>query len=231
MDQLKEMVRAAEVSPMNKIATPEQVIIPTWVTDQESFRRWAWSEEFPERGQFSFLDGSLWVDLSMERTAHNQIKTIMGAVLALLVKREGLGRYFTDGMMLTNIDAGLSTEPDGMFVSRQCRASGKASFKGDSDMEVIGSPDMVLEVVSKTSVRKDTVTLREVYWKAKIGEYWLVNALTEPLQFEIFRRTSAKYVATRKQGGWIKSLAFGKSFKLTCSEGEDGASDFSLETR
>ena len=38
-------------------------------------------------------------------------------------------------------------------------------------VEVEGSPDMVLEVISDSSVRKDDVLLRQGYWDAGIGEY------------------------------------------------------------
>jgi hypothetical protein len=42
------------------------VHIPPWVTDHDSFRRWACSDDLPQRGQFFYLDGEFWVDLSME---------------------------------------------------------------------------------------------------------------------------------------------------------------------
>src|SRR5713226_1515290 len=57
------------------------VHIPSWVLDHDSFRRWAFSDDFPERGRFVFLAGRLWVDLSMETDFHNQIKTVITIVV------------------------------------------------------------------------------------------------------------------------------------------------------
>jgi Uma2 family endonuclease len=74
---------------------------------------------------------------------------------------------------------------------------------------------MVLEIVSEGSVRKDNVTLKQAYWEAGAREYWLVDARKEPLTFDVFRHTAKGYVGTRKQGGWLKSSVFGKSFRLT----------------
>jgi Uma2 family endonuclease len=63
----------------------------------------------------------------------------------------------------------------------------------------------LLEIVSAGSVEKDTQTLRELYWKAGIAEYWLVDARGERLAFDILRHAAKGYVATRKAAGWLKS--------------------------
>jgi len=39
-------------------------------------------------------------------------------------------------------------------------------LRGDDSIEILGSPEMTLEVISPTSVEKDTVHLRRLYWKA-----------------------------------------------------------------
>ena len=41
----------------------------------------------------------------------------------------------------------------------------------------------------KTSVPKDTVLLRELYWKAGVTEYWLVDVRDGNLSFEILQGT------------------------------------------
>src|SRR5436305_9435106 len=93
---------------------PDPVRIPKWVKDLASFRRWARSDDFPEHGRISYLGGDIWVDLSMEREAHNQAKSEITIVLGSLAKQAGTGRFYADGMRLTNADAELSSEPDGM---------------------------------------------------------------------------------------------------------------------
>src|SRR5262245_9829515 len=139
---------------MSDIVLDEDVQIPGWVVDLGSFRRWANSDTFPERGRFSHLGGKLWVDLSMENIAHNKAKTKIGSVLCLLVEKAGKGSFLGDGMLLTNVGAELSTEPDGMFYSDETVRAGRIREEhGAASVEVEGSPDMVLEVVSPRSVR------------------------------------------------------------------------------
>src|SRR5688572_1595542 len=91
--------------------------VPTWVQDLESFRRWTRSEEFPEQGNISYLGGLLWVDLSMERDAHNQIKSGVGATFRVVNSGGKLGRDYQDGMRLTHPEVGLSTQPDGLYFA------------------------------------------------------------------------------------------------------------------
>jgi Uma2 family endonuclease len=165
----------------------EAVHLPLWVTDLESFRRWMDSEESPEKATVCYLAGEVWVEMSK--------------------KQKRLGRYFSDGLFLTNIDADLSTKPDGTFASRATFDSGRVQLiEGAQEgfVELEGTPDMVLEVASSSSVSKDTEWLRDLSWQAGIAEYWPVDCRGERLEFEILRHTSRGYSASRKTGGWIK---------------------------
>ena len=214
----------------------DSVCIPDWVEDLTSFRRWAHSERFPEKVPICFLKGEVWVDMSKEQFfSHNQIKSEYGFVLTGLAKAAKSGRYIPDGMLLTNVEADLSCNPDGAFATYDCfRTDRIRLIEGAEDgcVELEGTPDMVLEVVSTSSVEKDTVILRDLYWQAGIQEYWLVDARGDRIMFDILRHTAKGYVATRKQaGGWVKSNVFGKSFRLTQELDEQGNPEYTLEVR
>jgi Uma2 family endonuclease len=90
---------------------------------------------------------------------------------------------------------------------------------------------MVLEVVSKSSVRKDTVELLDSYWRAGIPEYWLVDARTPAPRFDIFRHTSEKYVAVAAQDGWLASTVFGRMFQLNQQTDRLGHPLYALSAR
>lgn len=203
-----------------RVVIEENVAIPAEVVDLASYCRWATSEEFPQRGQFSYLRGTIWLDLTLEALyRHNQVKREFAEVLGGLVKSLATGRFFPDGMFLRNTNADLATEPDGMFVSYDALRSGRVQrIERDKPdfLELEGSPEMVLEVVSETSVQKDTVELRDLYWHAGILEYWLVDARAAEPRFDLLRHGRKGYVSTRKQaGGWLPSNVFGRSFQLT----------------
>jgi Uma2 family endonuclease len=221
---------------MNTFVLDAEVVrVPSWVVDLDSFRRWAQSDEFPETGRICYLHGEVWVDMSREQVfSHNQVKNEFNPVVGGLVKAGRLGRYFPDGLLLSNADADLSSTPDGTFVSRESlRRERVRLVEGVQEgfVELEGTPDMVLEVVSASSVEKDTVVLRDLYWQADIPEYWLVDARGERLAFDILRHTARGYVTTRRQEGWLKSAVFGKSFRLTRQMDALGHPEYTLAVR
>lgn len=105
-------------------------------------------------------------------------------------------------MLVTNEAADLSGNPDGVFVSHDSFHTGRVKLiegKEDGYVELEGSPNMVLEVVSDSSVEKDNELLMDLYWKAGIRKYWLVDARGERIEFQILHHTTRGYVATRRR--------------------------------
>ena len=92
--------------------------------------------------------------------------------------------------------------------------------------------DMVLEVVSDSSEKKDNQLLFEAYFEAGIPEYWLVDARGEEVEFHIHKLGTKRYSVIKKQlGGWSKSAVFGKSFRLTRSLDASNNPEFTLEVK
>jgi Uma2 family endonuclease len=166
--------------------------------------------------------------------SHNQVKTEFTVVLGGLVKTEGKGYLFSDDTLFSNPDADLSTEPDALFVSYDAVSSGRVRWvegAEESYVEVEGSPDMVLEIVSKTSMRKDTATLRELYGRAGVREYWLVDARGESPQFDVLRHTPEGYAAAESKEGWQRSEVFGREFRFIQQTNPLGHPQYTLEVR
>jgi hypothetical protein len=212
----------------------QQVSVPEWVVDLESFRRWVHGDDVPEHWRIWWLDRDVWMDMSKEQIfSHAVVKTEIGSVLHGLVKTAKLGLHVVDGLMISSFAGDYAGVPDGVFVSTSTLGSDRVRLIEGSRggyVELQGTPDMVLEVVSTSSLQKDTVVLRNRYWLAGIPEYWVVDARRDS-KFDILRSTSNGYVATRKQDGWIKSQVFGKSFRLTKATNALGHPEYTLEVR
>jgi Uma2 family endonuclease len=212
----------------------EQVSVPEWVRDLASFRRWADSDDFPETGRICWFGGEVWVDMSKEQIfTHVLVKTRITAVLSELVEAERMGLFLGDGALLSNVDADIAVVPDALFASTGALADRVRLIEGKDEgyVELEGSPDMVLEVVSRSSVQKDTRSLREAYWQAGVREYWLIDARPDLLTFDILRPTPKGYRATPKKDGWLRSAVFGKSFRLLRELNALGHPQFTLEVR
>jgi Uma2 family endonuclease len=202
----------------------------------DSFLRWRESEEVPEDARVWFFNGEVWVDLNVEELdSHLNVKGEITRVLGNLAKESKSGKVYPDGLLLTNREANLSGEPDMVFISNETLAAGRVKRRpgrGGGHVGLEGTPDMVLEVVSDGSEKKDNQTLFEAYFDAGIPEYWIVDARGEEVEFTIYRHAGKKYAATRAQaGGWVKSAVFGKSFRLVRGTDAGGNPEFTLEVR
>jgi Uma2 family endonuclease len=209
--------------------------IPDWVRDIHSFRRWTRQPGFPEKGNIWWLRGEVWADMSMEQIfTHLAIKGEFFRILANLVAELDGALMLPDGLLYTNEGAEISGNPDATFIAAETREAERVTLiegKEHGFVEVIGTPDMVMEVVSDSSVKKDTEILIEAYWKAGIAEYWLVDARETPTVFNIWRHTANGYAAIRKKDKWVKSAVFGKSFRLEEVTDRFGAPKYRLEVR
>ncbi len=172
--------------------------------------------------------------MSKEQCRHNQLKGEIASVLLRLARDEQRGRFFPDGYLLSHPDVGLSTNPDGMFVATagfQTKRVRLVAGAEEGHIELEGTPDMVLEIISHSSVEKDTVELRELYWQAGVREYWLVDGRQQRLAFHVLRRGARGYTAARKQGGWARSAVFQRAFRLLEQADPLGYPVFTLESR
>ena len=176
--------------------------IPVWVHDLSSFRRWIDLDELPEKLPVHFLNGEVWMDFSMEEFfSHNRMKTALGITLAAFIEGNDFGTYVSDGMRYTSESVGFSTEPDAFYISHETLERGDVEFRAGSRgkaTELVGTPDLVIEVVSPSTVEKDVDWLMENYFDAGIPEYWLIDARESTIQFDVFKPSTKSYTATKK---------------------------------
>lgn len=194
--------------------------VPTSATTLDGFRDWVTADEYPNRGRVSFLGQEIVIDMSPEELeTHNKVKTAVCTRLALLNDELDLGEFYSDRTLVTNTDVGLSTEPDGVFVRYETSEAGGIRLLSRQDeegryMEMAGTPDWVLEVVSRYSVREDTARLRDLYYRAGVPEYWLINARGADILFQILTQRRGDYAVVRPRSGWLRSRVFPASFRL-----------------
>lgn len=211
------------------------ISVPLDVVDLPTFRQWAHSDEFPEQASICFFRGEVWIDMSKEQIfSHNQVKNEIAFAITALSKRSKRGRYYPDGILLTHPGADLSCQPDGVFILKESMEAGRVRFiEGAQDgfVELEGSPDLVVEIVSRSSIEKDTEILLDLYWLAEIREYWLVDARGPKPRFTLYQRGVKGFVASKKQDGWLHSRVLEQFVRLIRGQDERGDPEYSLEMR
>jgi Uma2 family endonuclease len=204
------------------IILDEGVEIPDGIRTLADFRRWAYSDDFPESGRIDYVKGRIEIDMAPEAMfSHSRPKIELVVVIGQLVKQLGVGEIFSDRMRISSISGDVSAEPDLIFVSDDSIESGrvklipKATQEEEDFIEIEGPPDLVVEVVSDSSVTKDTKRLPKAYYDAGVPEYWLVDARRENLIFRIHRRGPTGFVARRPdREGYQRSAVLGRRFRL-----------------
>lgn len=220
------------------ISFQEQIEIP-FFPSLAKFREWATSDDFPEKVRIDYIAGHIEVDMSPEDLfTHGNLKTRMIVVLGALVHDADLGEIFSDCTRLSSPEADLSSEPDIVVVFHESLETGrvrlvpKASGEPDRYIELEGAPDLVVEIVSDSSVTKDTQRLPQAYWRAGIREFWLADARGNELVFRICRPGPDGYEsAPSDPEGFQHSAVFNTWFRLTRRRHRAGRWRYSLDHR
>ncbi|HYU32956.1 MAG TPA: Uma2 family endonuclease [Thermoanaerobaculia bacterium] len=216
----------------------DDLSIPADVSDLDRFRRWTRDETFPERGRIDYLAGTVEVDLSPEDLyTHGVVKTTITARLYPLIVDSGRGSLFSDSTRIVSPAAELSAEPDVVVVLweslRQGRIREIPSAKAEEDrfIELEGTPDLIVEIVSDSSERKDLERLPRLYAAAGVPELWLADCRTD-LAFEIHTLGRAGYEQQPADPeGWSRSPLLDRSVRLVRRRNELSRWVYDLESR
>jgi Uma2 family endonuclease len=225
---------------MSSLATSvifeEQIEVPLTVRSLVDFRRWAVSEKFPEKGRVDFISGRIEVDMSPEDIyCHGTLKSELAGLLQQRVKREKLGLLLIDSTRISSPAANLSCEPDILFISRESLDSGrarripKATGQPGRYVEIEGAADLVVEIVSDTSVSKDTRRLPSAYFQAGVREFWLADARGEKPIFIIHSPGLNGFEPVLPDAdGFQPSAVLGCRYRLDAARDGDGNWEFDL---
>jgi Uma2 family endonuclease len=112
---------------------------------------------------------------------HQDIVTFLAAILREFVSILNLGEVVVAPFEVKLWPDGPSREPDLFFFSEKNRE--KKTRK-----RFVGGPDLVVEVVSADSVRRDRVDKFQEYEQAGVREYWLIDPRPNRQQADFYDR-------------------------------------------
>ena len=116
--------------------------------------------------RYEIIDGELFVTPS-PRSLHQIVISNLHLELGRFVKDREMGR-----VLVAPLDVVLSrfdiVEPDLLFVS-------KSRSSTVTETNVQGAPDLVVEVLSRTSAEIDRTTKLKLYARSGVEEYWIID--------------------------------------------------------
>jgi Uma2 family endonuclease len=137
--------------------------------------------EFPEDGKRHELIEGDHVVTPAPNIRHQNLVGELYARLRAFVKDRDLGH-----VLMAPTDVLLSehevVQPDLLFVARE-------HLERIGEAYVDGPPDLVVEIVSETTRRRDEVAKRHLYERRGVEEYWVVDPVVDAIK--VHRRTAS----------------------------------------
>ena len=206
----------------------------------DAFRVWKLSRDCPRWGKFEWIGGRVRLEVEPELiVSHNGPRNAVARTLGNLVSEEDRGLCFSSRTPVASPDDAhpVLCEPDFVFLSHEAILEGRVMLTPkvgrDGDFtEIVGPPDVVVEVRSDSSTRKNTVDLPADLFALGVTEYWLADARVDPPALAIHVRGGDPFEPVAAgEDGFVASIVVGRSFRLETSIGRSGLRQTRLRER
>ncbi|MBM2838581.1 MAG: hypothetical protein HW415_1206 [Deltaproteobacteria bacterium] len=130
-------------------------------------------------------------------TAHQRISRKIERIIDDFVTKNDLGEVFdapTDVVLAEDV----VVQPDILFISKE-----RAGIIGEK--AVMGAPDMVVEILSPSSIYSDTVRKKGFYQRYGVREYWLVFPEEKAIEVLTLEGDLYKELDSAKDEGKVRS--------------------------
>jgi Uma2 family endonuclease len=159
-------------------------------------------KQLPEGPPYYEFEYGEVVEVSRAKPKHNTLKGLLFATLDAFICKRGLGIVFPCSEV--DLTADLTYAPDITFIRQQ-----RASIYDEENDEIVGVPDLVVEIYS-THRSRDRVKKFNEYLKVGVEWYWLIDPVE--LTVEEYHLANGHYVCA-------SSVAAGEVFRPGVFEG------------
>jgi Uma2 family endonuclease len=164
--------------------TAEVVLAPP--PDVAAKKVWTYEDylALPDDGRrYEIIEGVLYVS-NAPHSNHQTVVTELSSEIRNFVKANKLGRVLVAPFEVHLSERSRPVQPDLLFIRAERWPAAGAQFFD-------GAPDLVVEVTSPGSVRRDKVVKFTAYEQAGVAEYWLVNPHTKTV--EVYTLSGGEY--------------------------------------
>ena len=158
----------------------------------------------PEGAPYQLIGGEL-VSSPAPSTYHQKVLRNLFVVMWSYVSGKGLGELLFSPIDVY-LEEGEAYQPDIVFVSKERMGI----IKGDG---IWGAPDMVIEILSKSTAYYDMKHKKRVYERSGVREYWIVDPYEKSV--EVYERRGERFeLVEYKKEGKVRSEVLGLEIDL-----------------
>ena len=127
----------------------------------------------PEDKRYELIEGELFM-VPAPAPYHQEVSKNLFLALNSYIESKKLGKVYYAPLDVVLSDKDV-VQPDILFISRQ-------RLSIITKKNIRGAPDLIIEITSSTTRKRDGVLKRKLYAKFGVKEYWLVDIEKEEVE-------------------------------------------------
>jgi len=153
-----------------------------------------------ENKQYELLDGEL-ITVPAPSTYHQKISGQIYFLIKLFVEKTGSGVifYYPLDVVLEGEEGCDVVQPDIIFIS-------KDRLDIIKEEEIRGAPDLVIEILSPATEKKDKFCKKSLYAIHAVREYWIVDLTKKTIELYTLTGEGFKLHQEYKVGDILRSI-------------------------
>jgi Uma2 family endonuclease len=149
-------------------------IIPKTKLSYEEFLSWCDEDTFAE-----WIDGKVLM-FSPASIQHQDITHWLSTILRIYVENKNLGKIITAPFQMYLKELKRGREPDIIFILNE-------NINRLNTVYLSGPADLVVEIVSTETKKRDKEEKLKEYEKAKVKEYWIIDPIDKNAEFYVLK--------------------------------------------
>ena len=152
----------------------------------------------PEGERYELIDGEL-ILVGSPNEGHQLASVKLVSLMHPYVEARDLGRVFHAPYDIVFSDTEV-VQPDLMFISKE-----REDIRTPANVQ--GAPDLVVEILSPSSLKRDWEDKRELYAKYGVKEYWIADPVHKMVSVMLLRDGVLELARTYVEGDTLTSTA------------------------
>ena len=176
---------------------------------EKQAKRWTYEEYYrlDDDERYEIIDGNLLMAPAPD-TWHQDWSRELSMLIVTHVKRHKLGKVFVAPVDVV-LDDENTVQPDLVFISSDNLGIIKRRA-------IFGTPNLLVELISPSSVRRDRYDKKELYARFGVKEYWIGDPANKSLEILTLKEGRYELHCAAELKGKLTSLVLaGLEFDLT----------------